>query len=154
MPLFPEMLQQRVPLLHSPHLTISQGTHICPSQADVWKWHGSPHWGRLSLSCSGTQCFLNWNHFDAFLGTHSPHPGRRPTAAHINWSISLILWSYMTQAPLMPLKGAAPAIFSMAAAPAGSISSLSRVKISVYDVNWWIGVRRRFVFVLKQIPTT
>lgn len=105
----------------------AQAKRICPSQADVLKSNGSSHRERLSLSCSGTKCFLNWNHFDALLGTHSLHPGWRPTAAHINWSISLILWSYMTQAPLMPLKGAAPAIFSMAAAPAGSTSSLLEV---------------------------
>lgn len=133
--------EQEVPLVYPPpshHQSALwiQGTHICPSQADVCKWNGSPHWVRPPLPYSGTKCFLNWNHFDTLLGTHSLHPGWRPTAAHINWSISLILWSYMTQAPLMPLKGAALAIFSMAAAPAGSIPRLLEVSISVYYVNW------------------
>lgn len=76
-----------------------------------------------------------------------------PTATHINWSISLSLWYYMTQAPLMPLKGAASAIFSMAAAAAGSTSSLSEVKISVNNVNCWFVVWRRCVvcFLLSSV---
>jgi len=138
---FPHMQQhpngQQALLLH---LTISQ--HICPIQADVWKWHSSSGWEGLSPSRSGTQCFLNWNHFAALPGPHAPHPGGGGgTAARINRSIPLILWSDTTQAPMMPLKGAAPAIFSTAAAAAGSISSLLRVEISVYgdvDVDGWM----------------
>lgn len=103
--IFPEMLQlpngQEVPLLYSHHQPTQspRDTHLSKPGRCLEMTR------KLSLReipfcpAQGTQCFLNWNNFDAMLGTHSPHLGPRPTAAHINWSISLILWSYMTQAP-------------------------------------------------------